>query len=670
MDVSSIEVRKSYHRFKINFLTKISECLREYSLLHWPENVAKICWFCINETADLQDTQRQDEIDPIIVRILERAVENKDVRDSWLAIASKDDEVNQWRACFTEERFAMLPDFNKFMSLYIDLLKINSAEVNNGSAYVIPEEIDLSAYPPFNDLAAKSVCSRESVWSDKGTVLIKGINHPDIACLVEQRKNLERKFNDQGPADKSITIQGRIILYHSSIVPEYVMEEIQRDPSISSKAVKAILYGFYCGFDVDSALSKYWKSDWVHAVTKLHPEVAEEPESFFKNFFTEEFDHHSQIFYQKIVREFGPKNLLFKIEGQLIPVHREVLKSYCNGLGPNYFSALFSGVYKEHEVIDLVGDLSGKLTYRGFSLQLMVIYQEKIDNPACVTFNDELQSAREFLFPLTEPQISEESKLIHKKSLRKLKETYKQSLFELHLQEFLKTKLTSNNPFEIAGILADFYVENHRCELQSICEMTFRVLEEKKIPILGKVEDLIKLVQQKAYPKLSDITYFSKKEQILYFRYMEELFKEEELSPYTSSLKEWYSLEGKKVLRKKAFDTMERITVSERPLLYHFNYQLIGLNRLLSAAKEFCKEYELTYWEKKIFNDMVKTVKTQLPILMQDSNENVDLKNEVKKNWKKLNNILGRDEPDLYSTKYFKELNPHISEQEVFLFYW
>ncbi len=628
MSASSNEVRKNYHQFKVNILRKIRDCINSEHLMALlkPKNVAKTCWLCVSEMADIHDKQRQDEIKPIIVGILQATIKKENVL--WYQRNANVSERNKIRA--SEEKYLMLPDLNKFLGVCISLLTLDSVEK------ITSEKIDFSEDPRFNDLVANSICSRESVWSGKGTAFLPYIKHPDISCFFWDYLAYQDAFTKRGAADKSITIYGQIIPYHSSVVPEDVIEDIKNDISISSKAVKAILLGFYCGCTEDSSLLKHWKEDWVPAVLRSHPELAEQPIALFKHYFSENFDQHFQLFIQNIERDFGPPDVFFKIEEKLIPSHVEVLKSYCNLLGPNYLSALFSGKYEKHEVIDL-DRLT--LTHKGASLLLMDIYQGHMDlaHASILTFRDEHKSICEYLFPVTEYSILLQ-KCIDDKHLYQL--------FHLRLEHFLKTKLFPNTtPSVLADGLADLYVRYSQGELIPICEMAFRIAIEKKIRILGDAANLMDLIQQKAYAKLNStsIYQYSKEEVYHYFRYKAEHLVEEFNLFYNSMRDEVFPLgeKGRALFRKEAFNYMRSIFASEEMTYREFYSYLSQLVRLLS----FADVKVVTAQENSIIVEMVKTLPGKLPKLMLDNDYNIDLKNRVVKVWTELNQKLGTNIP-------------------------
>ncbi len=648
MDASTFEVRKICHPFKVNILTNLCE---RYENFQWTFplqspcllSVAKICWLCISEMAEINDKGRQNDIEPLLVRILD-----KTIHVMWY---SKIEEEEQNKIWASEVKYLLLPELEPLLGICKNLLDLNSVVLNNVST----KSINFEDCPQFNNLVANSICSRESVWSDKGIALIQNINHPDIQRLVMEYGNYKRAFDKLGVADRSITIHGKIIPYHSSMVPDYLIEEIQKDKSISSKDFKAILYGFYCGYDEDSSLFKHWKKDWVQAVTTLHPEVAEEPAAFFKHHFSEEFDEQCKVFFQTIARDYGPTDMSLAVEGKLIPVHQEVLKSCANLLAPNYFSGLFSGSFKRQEVIDLDHPgsqlIAGKIrvfndepaympiTHRGVSLQLMDIYREETDFPHCATFRDEQRCVRDIFFPVSDPFI-----LAQKFN----DESYTDQLLELRFQYFLKTKLT-NNLSVLAQAIADFYVKNSGCDLVHMCEEAFKVANEKRIRILGNVENLMDLIQQKTYGTSDfriDLWSYSDEEIILYFRYMAEHIEEGEFFRhfYGTMPREVFSLgeKGRAIFRKKAFNFMKTNLTSINEMSYfEFNNSLIGLIRLLS----FAEIIKLTTEEVSIVTEMVNALPGKLPLIMLDSDYNINLKNQVVKQWGELNQKLGTQIP-------------------------
>ncbi len=635
MSRSHVEVRKKYQGFKNNILMGFFHKLfsSNESDTHKPKNIAKICSFCVSELADeMADLHDEKNIKDTLSSVLGTITRE----DGNVQELIRDDEFR--RTCLESDySYLLLPDFFKFLDICKKLFRKDKLDADD----ITSEQIDLSGHPEFNQLAANSICSRESVWSDKGATLIQGINHPDILGFAREYQDYKREFKKHGDADKAIIIQGQTIPYHSSLIPEYVIEELQRDESITSKGVKAIFFGFYCGFDGDSPLFKHWKSHWFPVIKKLHPEVAEEaeePAAFFNHLYREEIDQHCSEFYQKILRDFGPPDVILKIEGKSISVHREVLKSYCKGLGHNYFSALFSGVYEQNEEIVLdLGELPPgerpSLTHRGISLQLMEIYQEKLENNACAMFREEQRGAREFFFPVTDPSILSE------KTNDKF---HNQLLFELRLEQFLKMKLTSNNPSEIASVLADFYVKDSRCQLRPMCDMAFRVAKEKKIRILGNEDTLMDLVQQKAYAKTRLLYNYTTEEHIHHYRYQAEHLEEEEFFTYYYRFmpEKFFPLgeKGRALFRKKALKEMKNLgymTYNE------FNNLLSALVRILS----FAEIKELTTEEMSIVTDMVIVLPGKLPKLMLDSDENINLKNAVQHNWRALNQKLGTNIP-------------------------
>ncbi len=588
MDESPVEVRKIYHRFKLNILEKIAADCLDYPhqnpfqpALRSPKSVVRNCWLCLHEMADIDDNKRQEEIDSILKRILRTTILVRDRID----FTMKKKELIK---ILTPEEASILlnPDLNRFLAGCQKLLqKDNSANWNG---------INFTQSPQFNDLVAKSICSRESAWSVEGIEVMRGFKHPDIPSFVEEYKHYLGKFEQYGHPDKSITINRQTIFYHSFMVPEYIIEDIRKDSSISSKGVRAILFGFYCGWEEDSTLFRYWKKDWMDAVTKIHPEIAEEPAAFFKHYFSEDFDQMLSEFFEKIVKDFGPTDVSLRVEGRLIPAHRKILQSYCSLLPPNYFSGLFSG-FKESGVIDLdhsgyVGaPVSIPLTYRGVSLLLMDIYYLKKSwlNLSTRTFRDEWKCSRNYLFP----GIESFTLLEHHQS-------HKLELFNLALQSILNTKL-STNPSVLADALADLYEKYRNAQLMTMCEETFRIA-------VGTLDNLMDLIQQKVYPEL-----------------------------YVIQIKVNLEEEQKSLFRNKAFNFMKAV---EGKMSYDvFNNDLVYLIRMLT----FAEVKRVTEEEFSTLTAWIKHLASHLPVLILDTREMIDLKNNIQNNWDKLNKILG-----------------------------
>ncbi len=624
MKVSTDTVRKNYHRLKINIISVFLKHIRGAVYLINPKKVARTCCLCLNEMAELQDKKSQNELKPLLIPIFQRVLTI--VR--WYQRKPIPFDQDNIRA--SEEKYLMSKHLTRLLDVCIKLLKINCAEKH----HAMTEKISSLEYPQLDELMAHSICSYESAWTKEGIRLIEKIEHREVLAFVKEYYDYERAFENLCQNHRTITIDGEVIPYHSSMVPEYVIDDIQKNSSITSKAVKAILYGLYCGWSEDSVLFKYWKKDWVHAVTQLHPEIAEEPSLFFKHHFSDEFDQQFQVFTQKMAGKYGPPDLYFQVEEKLIPAHREVIKSYCHLLGPSYFTGLFSDWHRQRQVVDLTHE---SLTHWGVSLELMHIYQKKMKLPQFNTFRSEQKCAREFFFPTTHPLV-----LSHKC----YDTSHKDQLFNLRFQFFLKKNLTSN-PSQLADILVNFYLQNYACRLVYMCEEAFRVATENKIRILGKVENLIELVQQKVYQQidLDVIRKYSNEDQILYFRYQAERLEEKEFfdSYYGSMGRGVFSLgeKGRQLFRRRAFNSMRSLLTTDREINYReFGYFLIELNRLLS----FAEVDNLTAEEISIVTTLVNTLPEKLPKLMLVG-ANIDLKNEIMKLWKEFNKKLGVNIP-------------------------
>ncbi len=347
--------------------------------------------------------------------------------------------------------------------------------------------------------------------------------------------------------------------------------------------------------------------------------------------------------FPKIIEHtYGPTDAKLKIDGKVIPVHRAVLKSYCDMFGENYLSIALSGKYKQGEFIDL--DYKGEsafqpLTYDGVALELLRIYQ--VMEGTQEEFDDEewVETAQ-YLFPGNDS----------KDGLRKLRLGFQdrghlQRLFNLRLEHILNTQMPTNLS-TLARFLAGMYIESPFAELKHICEEAFRVASKKKIRLLGDVEQLMKLVQEEAYVNLKDssIRKYSNEDIQMYIKHRVENLDESQFDQCYLFMQHYQPFQlgekGQALFRKKIFENMGKIS-TQPPTYKKFYGDLRGLIRLLS----YVNIETLTDSENGIISNMVQHLSNNLPRLMLDNDENIYLKNWITKDWAELNKKLGTNIP-------------------------
>ncbi len=416
-------------------------------------------------------------------------------------------------------------------------------------------------------------------------------------------------------------------------VPDYVKNEIVNNKSISRKSMKAILFGLECGWSESSAILKHWRKDWVHAVTQLHPEVAEAPELFFKHIFMEEFDQDAKVFAENIARDFGEPDIVFHVGKDEIQVHKKVIKSFCSSLENNFFSALLSEKYKllKNIYLDQSDECAGTLTYRGLIVHLMLMYdhinREKIQ--AChTTFIDQ----GKYLFP----EMNFSILLDQSVNITHLKE-----LFYLHFEHLLKVESITNLS-RLADFIADLYMKTQYGELTRMCRMAIGVSEKNKIHIPGGEEYLIELVQSTAYPQLDSSHFIHRQKDYFQFcgyhaEYLEkgvfwELF-EHKMFNVVFPLGEV----GKARFRNKVFNILLQMDMKKSLTYEELNAGFVKMIHLLS----FIEVKKLTKDESDIISDLVVVLPGKLPKLMLDTDARIDLKNNFQKNLAEFNKKLG-----------------------------
>ncbi len=177
---SPASIVKNYHCFKLNCLKffKHRYQVSDSIVFRSPTNIAKICWFCVSEISDVHYKENPIEMDGIIVDIINILI--KHVKNFQRNGAEA--EKNVCRS--SPESYLLLPHLHYFLILSTSLLQ-PSLRID-GILQTIPVKIDLSENPAFNDLVANSICSRESLFSDVGSLLINRILHPDIQCFAKE----------------------------------------------------------------------------------------------------------------------------------------------------------------------------------------------------------------------------------------------------------------------------------------------------------------------------------------------------------------------------------------------------------------------------------------------------------------------------------------------------
>ena len=287
--------------------------------------------------------------------------------------------------------------FNAFKTACCRLLMIkNSQELDLSEIEDNKVSFENNLKENFCTMAVNSLCASEYIWSEQGMLAVSHIDHQDISGLKKEFEEYQTEFERYGVADKSILIEGKEIPCHGAIVPEYLIAEIQDDPTVTSKGVKAILFGLYCGFDENSVLLKHWKKDWLDIVLKLHPEVGENPRDFFVFSIEKQLEARCSLMEVK-----GSLDLGIETEGECIKVNTDILNNYCGSRGHNFISSKLSGRFKTTGTIDLN---VLPLNARGVKLFLLIAYG--LGTKSIVkTFALDLKNVITYIFPTNDEKV-------------------------------------------------------------------------------------------------------------------------------------------------------------------------------------------------------------------------------------------------------------------------
>lgn len=531
--------------------------------------------------------------------------------------------------------------------------------------------------PPLFDRMANALCKREKLWSPKGVKLVEHFKHPETTAIIAEFRahvDVMKRMDLNGKG----TIKGKEFHYPIEFIPKYLIEELMKNENATSKGAKAIFYGLFCGFHKDSAILKHWKNDWEKIITSIHPQISKAPESFFFDHIGNDLDKVIQDYEARIQREFGDPDVFLKIEGKILPAHSEVLKSYGDLVGNNYFSALLSGPFnREANIIDLdyMGELPNaeyelellqeiivpitKLTYRGVALILQMIYRIKGTSAAMRrTFDEDWSQALNYLYP----EIND-----LKYDLKTHNGIYFRKLYNLRLQHLIDTMIGNfgdrPNSTEIVEVLANFYNNNPLrmqeesfCQLEHMCHEAFEGFRKAQITFLDDAQNLIDLVQHKLFPKFSNVTgtqicmNYPRKDNELLIRYYGEHLEEVELDPemfcdiYVNATVFTLGEKGRALFRNHVFNDIKKILSEEKQMEYtQFEKILSTLNEYLCWAQ--IEPGSLIPEEIAIIEKFVIAIHKRLPMPMLAGDENFKLKKSIIENWNQFNELLGTKIP-------------------------
>ena len=488
----------------------------------------------------------------------------------------------------------------------------------------------------------------------------------------DQEPKLTDKFDDLKNIERGIiTINEKKIFYFKEYVPNRLIEKLMNDEEATINGLKEIIYGLTFGFHKNFPPFNARQNDWKNIITRLYPKISNAPESFFHHYINKSFIKVIENFPSTLQMAFGPPDVFLKIEGKLLPAHKKVLTCYGELAGNNYLSRAVSGTFKsETNVIDLdyTGELPyhenvlepivevlvppTELTYRGIALVLLRIYgYEYVEFMR--TFHEEILQANNYLYPgIDNLKLSSVTQ----------DRLYLRTLYDLRLEQLINTMIAKvhikPNYAEIAEVLADFYFnyplanqEESFCQLEHMCGQVFEGFKKTQIRLLGDVQNLMGLVQQKFISKSGALTIapktYAKNDIEALLHYCGEHLNEIDRHEFYQILlrSEVFELgeQGRKKFRSSAFNALKK-QLSEKELSYKkFEDLLISVIYFLSWAQ--FKSGSLTTEEYKTIEKFVIYSSQKLPILMLVGDENFRLKKSIMENWTKLNRVLGTNIP-------------------------